>query len=108
MALFPEPETMGAIGNNAGHAVQHLYFIVAAPSLFVPLGFVILSSSVLPRIFGYLAIILAAAFIIVGITSLYRLVLSSLDTSLAAIQAIWWFAAAVSLIIRSKKLAAIS
>lgn len=104
MALFTVPETMGAIGNNIGHAVQHLYFIIAAPSLFLPLAFVILSSTVLPRIFGYLAIILALAFIIVGITSLYHLILSSLDTSLAAIQALWWFAAAISLIIRSKKI----
>lgn len=104
MALFTVPETMGAIGNNIGHAVQHLYFIVAAPSLFLPLAFVILSSTVLPRIFGYLAIILGLAFIIVGITSLYRLILSSLDTSLAAVQALWWFAAAVVLIVRSRKI----
>lgn len=104
MALFAVPETMGAIGNNIGHAVQHLYFIVAAPSLFLPLAFVILSSKVLPRIFGYLAMALGIAFIVVGITSLYRLILSSLDTSLAAIQALWWIAAAVSLIMRSKKI----
>ncbi|SFV33374.1 hypothetical protein [Thermoflavifilum thermophilum] len=105
MALFTVPETMGAIGNNIGHAVQHLYFIVAAPSLFLPLAFVILSSNILPRVFGYLAIILGIAFFAVGISSLYRLILSSLDTSLAAIQALWWFAAAIVLIARSKKIA---
>jgi uncharacterized membrane protein YuzA (DUF378 family) len=104
IALFTVPETMGAIGNNVGHAVQHLYFIVAAPSVFLPLGFVILSSNILPKIFGYLAIILGLAFIWVGISSLYRLVLTSLDTLLAAIQALWWLAAAIALIARSKKL----
>jgi len=104
MALFPAPETMGAIGNNIGHAVQHLYFIIAAPSLFLPLGFVIFSSNILPKIFGYLATILTLAFVAVGISSLYRLILSSLDTSLAAIQALWWMAVAIVLIIRSKKI----
>ena len=108
MALFPVPETMGAIGNNTGHAVQHLYFIVAAPSLFLPLAFVILDSKVLPRVFGYLAIFLALAFIIDGITSLYKLVLSPLDTSLAGVQALWWFGAAISLIARSKKIVAVA
>jgi len=103
-ALFPVPEIMGAIGNNMGHAVQHLYFIVAAPSLFLPLAFVILDSGVLPRVFGYLAIILALSFIVVGITSLYTLILTPLDTSLAAIQALWWLAAMIALIVRSKRI----
>jgi hypothetical protein len=102
MALFPVPETMGAIGNNTGHAVQHLYFIVAAPSLFLPLAFVILNSKVLPQVFGYTAIVLAVAFIVVGITSLHKLILSPLDTSLAGIQALWWLAAAIVLWMRAK------
>ncbi len=102
MALFIVPETMGAIGNNIGHAVQHLYFIVAAPSLFLPLAFVILNSDILPRIFGYLAILLVSAFVVVGITSLDKLILSPLDTSLAGIQALWWLAAAITLWIRSR------
>jgi hypothetical protein len=104
MALFTMPETMGAIGNNTGHAVQHLYFIVAAPSLFLPLAFVILASDVLPGIFGYLAIILAVAFMVVGVTSLYKLILSPLNTSLGGIQALWWLAAAISLWTRAKKI----
>ena len=41
------------------HSVQHLWFI-AAPALFLPLGLVILGSGVLPRILGYLALVLAA------------------------------------------------
>ncbi|MCL6525142.1 MAG: hypothetical protein K6T34_10865 [Thermoflavifilum sp.] len=104
MALFTVPETMGSIGNNIGHAVQHLYFIVAAPSLFLPLAFVILFSKILPKIFGYLAIVIGLAFFGVGIFSLYRLILTSLDTSLAAIQALWWLAAALALMIRSRKI----
>ena len=105
-ALFTEPPTMALISNEIAHAIQHLYFIVAAPSLFLPLGVVVLSSSILPRTFGYLALILGAAFFVLGMTSLFSLLLSSAVTSLAAIQAFWWAAAAIALIVRSKKIAA--
>lgn len=105
-ALFSNPVTMGLISNEIAHAVQHLYFIVAAPALFLPLGIVVLSSSVLPRIFGYLALILGAAFVVLGITSLHSLILSSAVTSLAAIQALWWMAGAITVMIRSRKISA--
>ncbi|MBV9327193.1 MAG: hypothetical protein JO352_25845 [Chloroflexi bacterium] len=49
-ALFATPEAMGALSDEMAHAVQHLYFFVAAPAPFLPLGSVILSSSILPRI----------------------------------------------------------
>ena len=48
------------------HSVQHLYFIVAAPALWLPLGLVILGSQVLPRILGYLALVLAAGYALAG------------------------------------------
>src|SRR5215469_4068150 len=72
-ALFSTPGTMGMISEDLIHAVQHLYFIVAAPALFLPLGAVILSSRVLPQIFGYLALVLGAAFAIAGVASLSSL-----------------------------------
>lgn len=103
-ALFSDPATLGLMSNQIAHAVQHLYFMVAAPALFVPLGFVVLGSRVLPRIFGYLALLLGAAFFVLGVTSLDVLILSSSVTSLAAIQALWWFAAAIALMIRSGKI----
>jgi len=37
-ALFPDPEEMTLISLKVISAVQHLYFIVAAPALFLPLG----------------------------------------------------------------------
>lgn len=107
-ALFPVPGNMDIIGMNIGHAVQHLYFIIAAPAVFLPLGLVIISSPILPKIFGYLAIALAIGFIIVGIISLYHLVLSPVETLLAPIQAFWWVGAAITLRIRAKKMLPLS
>ncbi len=68
-------------------AVQHLSFIVAAPALFLPLGIVLLRSSVLPRLFGYLALLLGIVFAILGITFLLRLRLPGGVTAFAGVQA---------------------
>ncbi len=86
------------------HAVQHLYFIVAAPSLFLPLGAVLLGSAVLPRVFGYLALALGAAFAILGVAFLSSLTLPALVLDSGGIQAFWWLAAAITLIVRSAKM----
>ena len=85
------------------HAVQHLYFIVAAPSLFLPLGTVLLGSAVLPRVFGYLALALGAAFAILGVVFLSSLTLPAAVQDSGGIQAFWWLAAAITLIIRPAK-----
>ncbi len=104
-ALGSRPETMGLISNAIGHAIQHLYFIIAAPALFFPLGVVLWNSRVLPRTYAVLAMVLAAAFVVLGVSSLYQLILSPAVTSLAAVQALWWMSAAITLMIRSGKLA---
>lgn len=106
-ALFPEPEEMTAMSMRVIFAVQHLYFIVAAPALFLPLGIVLVTSRVLPRVFGYLAIALAATFAVLGIVFLQTLMLPPKVTAFAAVQALWWFAAAIALIARSGKVAQI-
>ena len=56
-ALNPDPAMMPPISLKLISAVQHLYFIVAAPALFLPLGIVLVSSPILPRLFGYLALL---------------------------------------------------
>ena len=85
-------------------AIQHLYFIVAAPALFLPLGIVLLKSPTLPRMFAYLALVLAVAFAALGIMFLLDLVLPTAVTAFAGVQALWWLAAGVTLIIRSRKI----
>jgi hypothetical protein len=104
-AMFTEPAIMPAISLKLIYAVQHLYFIVAAPALFFPLGLVLLSSSVLPRILGYLALILAVAFAGGGVFFLMNLTLPDAVTACGAVQPIWWLAAAIALIVRSRKIA---
>jgi hypothetical protein len=98
--LYPIPPTMGLIALDLIYAVQHLYFIVAAPALFVPLGIVVLGSDVLPRAFGYLAIVLGAAFAVLGVVFLTTLVLPAPVTASAGVQVLWWLAAAITLIVR--------
>src|SRR5579885_2838264 len=79
-------------------AVQHLYFFIAAPALFCPLGLILVRSCVLPRVFGYLALVLAVAFASLGVIYLRHLTLPDWVTSFAAIQALWWLAASIALI----------
>ena len=99
-ALHADPVTMPYISLVLISAVQHLYFIVAAPSLFFPLGIVLLRSTILPRLFGYLALALAAVFAALGAAFMLQLTLPAFVTGFAAVQALWWFAAAITLIAR--------
>jgi hypothetical protein len=103
--LNNNPAAMGLISLELIHSVQHLYFIVGAPALFIPLGVVILGSRVLPRVLGYLAIVLGAAFAIAGIVYLFDLTLPVLVQAFASIQVLWWLAAAILLIVRPEKTA---
>ena len=103
-ALSPDPAIMPSISLKLISAVQHLYFIVAAPTLFLPLGIVLVSSPILPPLFGYLALILATAFAALGVIFLLDLTLPVAVTAFAGVQALWWLSAAITLIIRSGKI----
>lgn len=102
-ALYTDPAIMVSASLNLISAVQHLYFIVAAPALFLPLGIILIKSRVLPKIFGYLALVLATVFAALGVVFLMRLSLPDAVTGFAGVQAFWWLAAAVTLIVRSRK-----
>jgi hypothetical protein len=103
-ALNPDPAVMPAISLKLIYAAQHLYFTVAAPTLFLPLGIVLVSSPILPRLFGLLALTLATAFAALGVIFLLSLTLPWAVTAFAGVQALWWLAAAITLIVRSGKL----
>lgn len=83
-------------------AIQHGYPMVAAPALFLPLGVVILRSRVLPRVFGYLALVLGGAFAITGLVFIFSPILSVV-TALSIIQALWFLTAAITLLVRAGK-----
>jgi hypothetical protein len=101
--LFKDPPLTSLIGLNIIYAVQHLYFIIGAPALFIPLGLLLLGSEVLPKSFGWIAIILGVFFCVLGVVFLFQLVLPMWVTASAGLQAVWWLAAAVALIVRSVK-----
>jgi hypothetical protein len=50
--LFKDPPQGSLFGLNIIYAVQHLYFIIGAPALFIPLGLVVRKSGILPGLFG--------------------------------------------------------
>jgi hypothetical protein len=77
---------------------------VAAPTLFLPLGIVLVTSRVLPRVFGYLALILATAFAALGVIFMLSLTLPGPVTAFAEVQALWWLPAAIALIVCSGKI----
>jgi hypothetical protein len=103
-ALNSDPAIMPSISLKLISAVQHLYFIVAAPSLFLPLGIILVGSPILPRVFGYLALLLATAFATLGVIFLLHLTLPNAVTAFGGVQALWWLAAAITLILRSGKI----
>ena len=103
-ALSTDPTTMPSISLTLISAVQHLYFIVAAPALFLPLGIVLVSSRILPRLFGHLALVLGTVFAVLGVIFLLRLTLPSAVTAFGGVQALWWLAAAITLIVRGAEI----
>ena len=96
----PDPAVMPTVSLQFIHAVQHLYFFVAAPALFFPLGVVLLNSTILPRVFAYLALGLATGFELLGLIFLRSLTLPDPVTAFAGVQALWWLGAGVVLMFR--------
>jgi len=102
--LFKDPPLSTLVGMNVIYSVQHLYFIIGAPALFLPLGFVLLDGKVLPAAFAWSAILLGVVFAILGMAFLLKLILPLFVTAFAAIQILWWLSAAVALMMRASKL----
>ena len=102
-ALHQRPPSIGAMSLGVISAVQHLYFVIAGPAVFLPLGMILRGSDVLPKLFGYLAIALAILFFVIGAIYMQTLTLPDPVTVLGAVQALWWLAAAVALILRSRR-----
>lgn len=76
--------------------VQHLYFIVAAPAAFIPLGFALLRTASLPRAFALTALLLGALFFVLGIATLGHADLPARVTVLGSVQSVWWLGAAIA------------
>ena len=103
--LFQDPPIGSLIGLHLIYAVQHLYFMIGAPALFIPLGLVLKKSVVLPKLFSWLAIFIGILFEILGTIYLLHLILPVWVTAIASIQAVWWLASSIVLIVRAGKIA---
>jgi hypothetical protein len=102
--VHTSPATMAGTSLALIRSVQHLWFIVAAPVLWLPLGLVILGSGVLPRILGYLALALAAGYALAGVFTLFDpTVPAAVQVSAGVAPALWWLAAAGTLLIRARE-----
>ena len=101
--LHTSPATMPETSLALIHAVQHLWFIVAAPAPFLPLGLVILGSGVLPRVLGYLAVVLAAGYVLAGVLTLTDLTVPPAVQISAGVPALWYLAAAGTLLRRARQ-----
>jgi hypothetical protein len=106
--LQTSPATMPGTSLALIHSVQHLWFIVAAPALLVPPGLVILGSGVLPRILGYLALVLAAGYALAGVLTLSDLTVPPAVQISASVEALWWLAAAGTLFMRARQAASMA
>jgi len=95
--------TTGLISLDLISAVQHIFSMLAAPAVFLPLGAVILGSRVLPHVFGYLALVLAGVFAALGIAALFSPIQSVVNI-LASVQGLWWLLAAIILLVRAEKM----
>ena len=103
-ALFTNPPGMTEIAIATINSVQHLYFIVSAPAVFLPLGAILTGSRILPRALGYLALVLGATFALLGMATLLTLTLPASVTALGSVQALWWLAAAFSVLFGSRRI----
>jgi hypothetical protein len=101
--LHTSPATMAETSLALIHSVQHLWFIVGAPALWLPLGLVILGSAVLPRILGYLALALAAGYALAGALTLLDGTVPVVVQISAGIPVLWFLAAAGTLIVRTRQ-----
>jgi len=92
-ALYISPDQMALMGLHLIGAVQHLYFIVAAPALFLAFG-PALTRLGFP-VLGWSAVGLGVVFALLGCLTILSQTLPDRVTLLGALQAIWWFVAAL-------------
>jgi hypothetical protein len=102
-ALHTSPPAMADISFAFLRADQPLYFIVAAPALFAPLGVVILGSEVLPPVLGNLALVLAAGYALAGVVTMTDLTVPVAVQISASVQVLWWVAAGITFIVRARQ-----
>jgi hypothetical protein len=93
-AAAHDDPTGAMIGTSLTEAAQHVFLI--APALLLPLGAVLLGSRLLPRVFGYLALVLGGLVQMLGLAGLFAALQPAIDNLLTA-ELVWMAAAAIAL-----------
>jgi hypothetical protein len=75
----------------------HVFPMLPAPLILLAAGTALLSAPVLPRVFGYLALVLGAAYVVVGLAGLFT---TPLLTLVVGSQSVRVLAAAITLLLR--------
>lgn len=78
----------------------HIYPLAPAPLIYLSLGVILRGSSVLPRVFGNLALALGLLFAIVGLVGLFTTPLITLIP--LSLQSLWILAAAIAVTVRGE------
>ncbi len=78
------------------------YWLIFAPVLFLPLGTVLLSPQLLRGFFGYVVLLLSAAFAALGMILLLTLTFPDAVTIFAGLLAMWCLAAAITRVAQTK------
>jgi hypothetical protein len=87
-------------------AFDYTFLFVPAPLLIISLAAVLLASNLFPRIFGYVAIVIGIAFVVLGVFSLFNTLVGIGGIAfeiVQLIQVIWVLASAVFILIYSQK-----
>ncbi|HEY4385667.1 MAG TPA: hypothetical protein VGN34_14510 [Ktedonobacteraceae bacterium] len=87
---------------NLIKAIQHAYVIAPAPANLLALGILLLTSHLVPKVFGYLALVLGAALGILGLVGTFIPMQGVIDGVLS-VQELWFLTLAITLIVTARK-----
>jgi hypothetical protein len=89
---------LGLIAGGLVKAVQHVFLI--APALLLPLGAVILTTRVLPRLFGYSGLAIGTLLQALGLAGIFVHLQGVVDAVLI-VQSLWFVAAGAAVVLSS-------
>ena len=73
-----------------------IYPLVPAPLVFAGIGFALLGTSILPRVFARTAVLISGLFLIAGLAAVFGAAGLILATVMSVVEAIWILAAAIA------------
>jgi hypothetical protein len=110
-ALLEAVPVAAAIGDHATFATAFIlsngvfvrtYPLAPAPLVFAGVGFALLQSSILPRVFGRTAVLISGLFLIAGFAAVFGPAGLTLAAVMSAVEAIWIPAAAIACLLAER------